>query len=279
MSSKSLVAKRSLRSIVITPRRIPIAKRNARTFRSSNAIQHPRSKFKTERTQPLITPAARREQLSRAESLEGAKTNNESKGDRGRLLKLSTLKPTNTASVRKQEPDPIPVNCIDTTKRIVRIIKSSGGPTSLDVEVRPKTVSIGIQVGKPSPQLARKQPTVFAPAPKPLPPLRSYWTHKINLPYPPDQSPNQLQVNQAPDAQGNQFMQSSVVHPQQVSQIPIQQANHFMPQPQYFLPYEPVYQPPVQAPTYRAPFYQRPSLSRKQRRNNIKRERYLQRHM
>ncbi|XP_055308905.1 uncharacterized protein LOC129572830, partial [Sitodiplosis mosellana] len=139
---------------------------------------------------------------------------------RGHLLRQSTLKPSPSEQPSLPKPDNIPANSIDTVKRVVRIIANT--PT----KESPKKVSIGIQVGPP---FKRQPPPVVVPSEEP--PLRSYWTHKVNLPYPPAQAP---------------------VHQPQLIQQPIHfhhQPTHFQPPVHYHQP-EHYYQeqPPIQYP-------------------------------
>lgn len=276
--SEILVAKRSLRSVVINPKRISIARRNARkNFLPKQTANNQRQKFESERKQPAITPALRREQLKKTDEcdtlvLTEAFDDIESKAERGRLLRLSTLKPKQDSNISTPKPDPISPNSINTTKRIVRIVDREKGGRSLDIQLeRPKFVSIGVQVGSPSPQFASRAPKPFAPAPKPLPPLRSYWTHKVNLPYPPEQ--NSQQIHSQPLSVPQPFQQQQFVPPSNQFGPPQYFTTQVAPQ-QYQQPtYEAVYEP-----VYQVPFYQRPALSRKQRRNANKREKYIQRH-
>lgn len=111
--------------------------------------------------------------------------------ERGRLLRQSTLKPAAVEPPAQRQPDPLPSNSVDTVKRVVRFAGRGRETSFINVNplgsTEPKTVSIGIQVGTPSTEIGQRYvPAVVTPAPEP--PLRSYWTHKVNLPYPPAQS-------------------------------------------------------------------------------------------
>lgn len=249
--------------------------------------------------------------------------------ERGRLLRQSTLKPSETPALSVEVPDPLPPNSTDTTRRIVRIVKPNErpavktpivipacsianittltaqpavssaktitlqtpisaksvttsrivrivqptgkkGPVSLGIQVKPKTVSIGIQVGEPSPELSRERlpnATTFIE-----PPLKAYWTHKINLPYPPStipklqpQLPSQQVYQPAP---GGYWVESQ----------PQWYPGQFMPgPPSNFITQPPVYQPLVyQQQIPRTPSHP-PAFNRKQRRNNVKRQKFADR--
>lgn len=119
---------------------------------------------------------------------------------------------------------------------------------------KPKTVSIGIQVGPP---LKKRPPSIVVPAQEP--PLRAYWTHKINLPFPPDGTCQQQQNIQ------QQFVQPvNAYNYQPYSQFQQQQ------QPPYsytqFIPQSFIQQP------------LQPTITRRQRRNFISKQKYIQRH-
>lgn len=184
---------------------------------------------------PKITPEIRRQAFESAASNTG-----ESDGDilvlheediefgdeRGRLLRKSTLRPEPSVT-ETHEPDPIPPNSVSNVKRIVRIVKrpvetqtSNTIGTQTIAPVKPKTVSIGIQVGGANNDLLEK--TSFLSA-GPEPPLRSYWTHKVNLPYPPGHY-NSVQAPLAHFANGQQHQQyQQFVQPQY--QVPIHQGH------------------------------------------------------
>lgn len=193
---------------------------------------------------PKLTPQARREAFARA-----AAQTNESDDDtlvlqadfdfgdikrinRGQFLHQSTLKPTEPAVATVASPDPIPNNCVPNTKRIVRIVKNqtpSGKSVSCGIQAKPKSVSIGVQVN----EVCFIQPKVNFVAPATSPstiapiieqPLRSYWTHKVNLPYPPEQLPIvQNRVNQLHKQQRFELQQLQQQHQYQLS---LQQQNY-----------------------------------------------------
>ncbi|XP_055304544.1 uncharacterized protein LOC129569580 [Sitodiplosis mosellana] len=170
-----------------------------------------RVKFSAERKNPRVTPAQRREQLQITAEVDNdvltidEKVELPNNNQRGHLLRQSTLKPSPSEKPSLPKPDNIPINGIDTVKRVIRIVANTPAKES------PKEVSIGIQVGPP---FKRQPPPVVVPSGEP--PLRSYWTHKVNLPYPPAQAP---------------------VHQPQLIQQPI----HFLHQPTHF-------QPPIHYP-------------------------------
>lgn len=172
--------------------------------------------------------------------------------ERGKLLRQSTLKPAVVTPKPVQEPDPIPANCTDTTKRITRIVRQPNQPPILSVTVVPKTKSIGVQVGSPSRELTKQNVVAPVVLSAPEPPLKSYWTHRINLPYPPAQSHGQQPVI------SGQYMQ----------------------QPQQYQYYQQQYAPPLPftQPQFiqTGPFNQ-PQPSRRQKRNFTKHQKYLQR--
>lgn len=109
-------------------------------------------------------------------------TNRKSTVEKGRLLHKSICKPTIQTSFNVLVPDSIPVNSINTVKRVVRVqehskrglLKEIGIQANLD---KPKTVSIGIQVGSPSLQLQRDRPIPQIVVDRP--PVKSYWTHPV----------------------------------------------------------------------------------------------------
>lgn len=167
-------------------------------------------------------------------------------------MKQSTLKPAPSRETPIGQPDPIPANCLDTTKRIVRIVRpprSANQPVSLDIQVLKKTVSIGIQVG--SPTLPPRQVIASVVTPAPEPPLRSYWTHKVNLPFPPGAAGSAQQIQQS---HWNQHQYYSPQFMQPVQQYPLVQV-------------------PFQQPNY----LPQPFVSRRQRRNADKRQKYSER--
>lgn len=282
--SELLVAKRSsregsrLKSAVVRPPANKKLERNwknvARRIRAINQNNKKvaRGKVSASRTRPKITPEQRvintdRDILDLDEQVDLPDVI-----ERGRLLKKSTLKPATSKPRQELIPDPIPVNSIDTTKRIVRVVKNHHNTSTLGVSVVPKTVSIGIQVGSPCAELSRKK---IAPVvvPNPEPPLTGFWTHKVNLPYPPQ---NPIQHHQPPIHHQHQPVHQQPIH---------HQTFHHQIQPQFYhQPYEqqPVYQypqvivqPPPQVVQYQP---HQPFMSRRQRRNNDKRQKYIARH-
>lgn len=282
-----MVAKRSfsarLNSVVIKPKRLRITKRHGRWEANLNRRQHVRvnrHKFETERKQPIITPAKRLKKYSKPIDEEDADTleipesvsfddiipvHRNSVTERGRLLRLSTAKPAATVQEAPEEPEPVPSNCTSNTRRIVRIVKrpfTVEGTETLGIQVSPKTVSIGIQVGTPSRELQKiERPSCEAPFIEP--PLRSYWTHKVNLPYPPATT-SQHQSN------AQQFAQQQLAQQQLAQQ-------QYMPQQQLAF-YPAPFMQPFQQPFVQTPYQQGPILSRRQRRNVDKRQKYIQRH-
>lgn len=168
---------------------------------------------------------------------------------RGELLRLSTKKPAASQPQLAHKPDPVPANGIDTTKRIVRVVHRPQNSSTLDVTVVPQTRSIGVQVGTPAPELGIKP--IVVPAPEP--PLKSYWTQQVNLPNPP-------QAIQ-PMVSGQLMQQKQQYH---------QQA---------YTPSVPYAQPHFgQAVAYHQALGAGGYLTRRQKRNFIKRQKYLQRH-
>lgn len=261
MPSELLVAKRSsasqLKSVVKK-----LTSRSKRTFhdcrRRIKLINHPPTRVSkketTKPTKPKVTPEQR--EVSVVDDDDTLLINEPvelpSDDERGRLLRQSTLKPSHRETKALLEPDPIPPNSIDNTKRIVRIVAPHKQP------IKPKTVSIGIQTNLIGSPLKKSIPPVVSPAPEP--PLRSYWTHKINLPYPP-----------SPQYGNQNTQQQQVFH-----HIPQQPLAFYPahPQPAYqHFPYQ------LQEPVAPVHFYQQPVLTRKQRRNHISREKYIKRHL
>lgn len=270
-----LVAKRSspkkrLQSIIIKPRRLTFARRNTTVNRTNK-----RSKFQKERKQTHLNPTDQHRQtptiegdsdtLVLSESFDDIDDTRRHNNERGRLLQLSTQKPKPAESAPIGKPDEIPKNSIDTTKRIVRIAHDSHG-TSLNVCVKPKTASIGIQVGSP---FKKSRPPLVLPSPEP--PLRGYWTHKVNLPFPPNQQPahHQPQPYQQPAAQ-----QQPTVYQQP---FPYQSNASYHGNYPYMAPM--IICPPRQPQSYAYPVNQPISeFTRKNRRNYVKRQKYLERH-
>lgn len=113
---------------------------------------------------------------------------------RGQLLRLSTLKPKPVGAQAIQEPDEIPPNSLSIVKRVVRLQlppPEKGTAKSIQTQtpalIKPQTASIGIQVG----ESAFGRPTKSEQYNEL--PLKSFYTHKINLPFPPAQNYNQQQ--------------------------------------------------------------------------------------
>lgn len=252
-----LVAKRSSpakrlvgeRRILIPADRVKLLNRFRRRLKRPPLKRQPRS-AKHAKPTPSVTPADRRSVQADESDSDILQVTEEIHfaspvKARGQLLRRSTLKPVASKVARIQKPDPVPANCVDTTKRIVRIVHSPPRPATLGITLVPQTRSIGVQVGTPSVQLQVKPI-----APPAEPPLRSYWTHHVNLPYPP----------------------SHVAQQQSMVNVPQQHAAHYY-QPAYVPSYSPSYaQPQVnQHVTYQQP-------SRRQRRNVIKKQKYMQRH-
>lgn len=227
---------------------------------------------------PIITPEKRREQIeSKANESDDdilivtEKVDiGEGSNERGRLLQQSTLKPPPAERQPAAVSDEIPPNHIDTTKRIVRIVNKERMPT-IDVTVVPTTKSIGVQVGTPSPELNKRRmiPPVVAPSPEP--PLNGFWTHRVNLPYPPAVPAN---ANQPIFQQPQPYQPLVPTHTQQ----PIFQ----QPQLQYFqsafMPMPPAMPMMQQQPLMQAtPLMYQPPPTRRQKRNFNKSQKYLQR--
>lgn len=229
------------------------ARRNQSTLKLQS-----RRKVISNQSKPALTPAERRKiQAEESDSdilvvtTETVDFDSPVKSkERGKLLRLSTKKPVTAKPQVLRKPDPVPANSADTTKRIVRVVHRPPSSSTLDVSIVPKTRSIGVQVGAPAPELSIRPIVVQAPEP----PLRSYWTHRINLPYPP-------QAVQ-PTVSGQYFQ------PQQ------QQQQVLVPHFQYSeqaLPY-------IQPQAGRAAFHQLSGQpTRRQRRNFLKHQKYLQR--
>lgn len=190
--------------------------------------------------------------------------------ERGRLLRLSTLKPKAGAPPKVLEVDPIPERSTDTTKRIVRIVKRPSHPTSLDIEVQSQTTrEIGVQFGIPLGEYLRRKresaPPVVAPGPDA--PLQGFWTHKVNLPYPP----------QGGDFGGPQFVIPQQQQAQQQQQAFYQTA---APQQQFQQQQQAFYQPaPYNQVVYLPPknYSSGQFMNRRQRRNYQKSQRQQQR--
>lgn len=227
--------------------------------------QQSRTKNVVKRPKPAITPA-KRQQIQAAEESdkdilivnERVDIDSPSKPrERGILLQKSTRKPAVSKPKTIRKPDPVPANSTDTTKRIVRVVHQLPKQTTLNVTVVPKTNSIGVQVGSPTPGLGIKP--IVVPAPEP--PLKSYWTHHINLPYPP------TQTQEVQPAFSGQYVQ--------------QQQQR---QPQYHY-YQQSYAPSLpytqqqfgQAVPFNQPFVEQHPPTRRQKRNYIKHQKYLQR--
>lgn len=103
---------------------------------------------------------------------------------RGKILQLSTKKPPvkSTRTVIKQ-PDPIPRNSTTIMKAKPRIARRGRS-------LKPKK-----SCSKPAPiektvATRRRIPPIVVPGREP--PLQGFWTHKINLPYPPSHQQQQL---------------------------------------------------------------------------------------
>lgn len=132
------------------------------------------------------------------------------KSDRGKLLRLSTLKPRAESPKRSIEVDTIPEGSIDATKRIVRIVDRSDRQKSLNIQVQQTHKEAAVQVGIPLGEyLKRKRqsaPQIATPGPEV--PLQGYWTHKINLPYPQQANQPQFVAPQQQQQQQQPFVQT-----------------------------------------------------------------------
>lgn len=264
MGKELLVAKRSckqrLQSIIVNPRRINIAIRNSQRARITRKKQTKRSKFQNERKHISVTPARRLERFAAEAKEESDDTlvlsepfdDIEIGNDRGRLLQLSTHKPTTAQAKINQEPDPLPSTFTDNTRRIVRVVKlppKSGGVTSLGIQVVPRTVEIGIQVGTPSPEVAKDYRYHFHAVQQQL-------AHQQHLAH----------------QQQQQLVQQQQLIQQQQQQLSQKQQQWAQWQPNRPAVLERPYVIPYIAPTAPAP------SNRRQRRNAIAREKYIQRH-
>lgn len=296
----SLVAKRSLqtesrlKSVIVKPRKFIIKNRLQTIARRIKTINKPTAKVsrrKNETIKPLpkITPELRRKISKQPNDsdedildvngdidfTEFEKPNN----DKGELLRKSTLKPSINEPKPLQTPDPIPPGSTDTTKRIVRIVKKP-----LPSPSPPKTVNIGVQVGSPF----KKKPSIVAPAP--LPPLQAYWTHKVNLPYPPNgaQFANELVNHSQPPHVTQQHLQFQHHQLQHHHHSQIHHQAHLL--PAFSTPHPVQYththssyprQSTGQAVPvmhhYFVPNKNQAEYTRKNRRNFVKRQKYLER--
>lgn len=197
--------------VIITPRPLnsrrqkisaPISRRHFRTTNFKRPI-----KPKLRGPVPKLLPAQRRKEIGLVEDsdtdvlsiTEDINIETVDSG-RGRLLRLSTLKPRRNPPEQVIGVDPIPEGSVDATKRIVRIVKRPSKPTSLNIELPQTTKEVGIQFGIPLGEyLKRKRESAPPPSANQEPPLQGYWTHKVNLPYPPQQQQhNQPQFAIAP---------------------------------------------------------------------------------
>lgn len=188
-------------------------------------------------------------------------------GERGRLLKLSTKKPKIVAPPSTPQIDLEPPNSVTNIKRVARLAKQ---PT---IEAVSTTRDFGTQFGVPLGEfLKRRKQSVAKPTGEP--PLQGFWTHKINLPYPPQQQQvHQQQVQQQHPqqlvqfAQQPQFMQTTGGSLVQVGQQPqfVQTANGNFVQ----------IIPPNCAPQKN--YQSIGQANRHKRRNYIKRQKYQQR--
>lgn len=260
-----IIGERRLKSVVVPTSRIKLLKRLQYKKSSSPKIVRKKQKSRAaKQPKPVVTPEQRRKETLQISSDSDEDILNVTEeididsaaSERGKLLRKSTLKPAVDKPVPIREPDPILPNCTDTTKRIVRIVqRQHTSASTLDVTVVPKTKSIGIQVGTPSPELNKRQvvPPIVLPAQEP--PLKSYWTHRVNLPYPP------AQAHEVQPMLNGQYLQQ--------------------PQPyQYYQqPYVPFAQPQyIQAGPSNQPLIGHQfQPNRRQRRNFIKHQKYLQR--
>lgn len=192
------------------------------------------------------------------------------KTERGRLLHLSTIKrPAPIHSKPILEPEPLPSNCITNTRRIVRIVRSphvAEGTESLGIQVKPATRSIGVQV----PEIVTRPEPAFCAPPPTEPPLKSYWTHKVNLPFP----PNQNQTYTQPNSTHQPYAQPSIHYPF-VPQFGNQQQIYHAP-PTFVVPQIAYQNQPFETQPVFQPVIVRPQ-NRRERRNASKHQKYLQR--
>lgn len=180
-------------------------------------------------------------------------------------------KSTHKPKRNKLSPIDIPENSINTIKRVVRIVQQpsrDGKLVSIGTQTQTtqkKSVSVGIQVGESAFAFHTSSNQYIEP------PLRSYWTHKVNLPYPQFANlPIALQQQQ------QQYIHTNIAQPPYT----LPQVN----------PYQHMY-PTYQPPTYQPPTYVQPPVSnnfqaniqppvhfnRKNRRNYVKKQKYMQR--
>lgn len=276
--------KRLSSAIVDLRRRVAVTNRNwrgvARRIKTinKNNVKLGRQSAAKERPVPTVTPDLRQKLIGRAnESDEDILTVNEEvdfsdvespSAHRGRLLRQSTLKPQVEAETAIAQPDPIPRGAVDSVKRIVRIVRNS--PPVVDPPPK-KFVSVGVQVGTPSrqlykPHLATEKPAFVEP------PLKGYWTHHVNLPYPPaNQQPAPSYA--PPQSYAQQFVP---YQPQQPQYVPVepQYATFGQPPPPQQVYYS---APVVQQSVNQGPYQPGPGYTRKQRRNFSKHQRYIER--
>lgn len=186
------------------------------------------------------------------------------------IAKTTTSSAKPAVAIAKTSIEPTSISATSViTDRIVSVIKPAGerGAASLGIRVKPKQTSRGIQVGRPSPELNQERAanaTTFIE-----PPLKGYWTHKINLPYPPSTIP-QLPAQQIyqPPPVGYWVEGQPQWYPPQFAQPP----------PSNFIAQQPVYQPQVYQQQGPLTPSHPPAFNRKQRRNNVKRQKFTDRH-
>lgn len=184
-----------------------------------------------------------------------------SSSDRGRLLRLSTLKPPVSDPLPTATVDQISEGSVDTVKRIVRIVNRPSQPVSLDIEVQRAKKNIGTQVGLSLGEFLKRKresvPPIVTAGPEV--PLQGFWTHRVNLPYPP---------------QGEITAPQFVVQPQQQLQQQLQQQQVYYAQQQAY------YQQPPQNQVVYLPQKNYSSgqfMNRRQRRNYNKSQKHQQR--
>lgn len=148
-----------------------------------------------------------------------------SKGERGRLLQLSTKKPVDKTPAPTPQVEIEPPNSVTNVKRIVRVVHRSKQPTNLDiVEIR-TTREFGTQFGVPLGEFLKRRSAHAKHSQQSVvktteePPLQGYWTHKVNLPYPPESNGQYMQQQQVQQQQQQQLQQQ----PAQVVQFTPQQ--------------------------------------------------------
>lgn len=200
------------------------------------------------------------------------------KTERGWLLKLTTKKPRAVSPPPAPEVDIEPPNSISNVKRVVKRPKE---PTDLNIQaqptIKPATCEVGTQIGLPLGEFLKRQNQLINTKATEEPPLQGYWTHKVNLPYPPESAGGQFVQPQFVQQQQQQAA-SQLAPQQQVAlqhQVALQQ-QQFVPQQQFLQTIDGNFVQVV--PSNALPkAYQTHFVNRQQRRNHRKRTRYVNR--